>query len=404
MLNKKDLPLTFLVLFGAVTVGVSAYYWGASGTNANEIAQAAAHSHSHEEGEEEENTVKLTEEQIQKLGLKFLTVGPGTLNHTLSTRGKIILHPDRLAHIVPKVSGVAQEADKNIGNPVKANEVMAVLESRDMADIKAAFLAALSRKKLAESTLQREEKLYRDNVSSGADYLNAKNNYEESVINAQLSFQKLRAFGLDEEDIQRLVNQNEPDLRSYQIRSPIDGTVIMRHITKGEFVESTSTIYEVADLSTVWVEIGIYPKDLHRVREGQMIEVMIPSESKGSPAQLIYVSPIVADETITAKAVAQLNNPEGKWRPGVFVKVNIATEKSSSPLVVVNEAIQSGEGKDFVFVVVPEGFERRFVKLGRSDNQFTEIVSGLNSGENYVANQTFLLKAELGKNSAEHEH
>lgn len=375
-----------------------------------EIAQAdpspseKEHRHSDEEHHHDENIVKLSEEQVQHMGLKFKTAGPGILNLTLTTRGKIILHPDRLAHIIPKVSGVAKEATKNIGNFVNAGEVMAVLESRDVADLKATYLAALSEQRLAASTLEREEKLYKEKISPGQDYLNARNVHEKAVINVQLSRQKLRAFGLNPEEIEHLAHQNESDLRLYQIRSPIDGTVIMRHITKGEFIENSKTIYEVADLRTVWVEIGIYPKDLYRVKEGQMVEVIIPLENKGSFAKLIYVSPMIADETITAKAVAELDNRQGIWRPGAFVKVNIATEKNSLPLVIPNEAIQNSKGNDFVFVVTPEGFEKRFVKLGQKDHENAEVISGLSPGEQYVVNKTFLLKAELEKSSAEHEH
>ena len=351
-----------------------------------------------------ENTVKLTEEKIQQMGLKFQTAGPGNLLLTLSTRGKIIIHPDHLAHIIPKSAGVAREVNKNIGDFVRIGDIMAVLESRDMADVKASYLAALSKKRLAASSLKREEKLYKEKVSAGQDYLNAKNVYEESIISVQLARQKLRAFGLENEEIDQLANQNDPDLRLYQIRSPFDGAVIMRHITKGEFVENTTTIYQIADLSRVWVDIGIYPKDLYKVKEGQMVEVVVPVENKGSQAKLIYVSPIVADETITAKAVAELDNPQGFWRPGVFVKVNIATEKISLPLVIPKEAIQNSDGRDFVFVVTPEGFERRYIKLGQTDNENNEVISGLNPGDQYVTNKTFLLKAELGKSSAEHEH
>lgn len=367
---------------------------------ANKVAEAEPEK---KEEHHEETTVKLSEAQIQEMGLTYRAASTGNLSLTVSTRGKIILHPDRLAHIIPKVSGVAREANKNIGNDVHVGEVMAVLESHDMADLKASYLAALSKKRLATSALEREEKLYLERVSSGQDYLNAKNVYEEASINVQLGRQKLRAFGLDDEEINLLADQHDPDLRLYEIRSPIDGTVIMRHIIKGEFVENTTTIYEVADLSTVWVEIGIYPKDLHRVKEGQMIEVAMPREGNAtaSQARLIYVSPIVGEETITAKAVAELDNPQGIWRPGVFVKVNIATEEASLPIVIPNDAIQNSEGRDFAFVVMPEGFEKRFIKVGLCDSENSEVLSGLNAGEQYVANKTFLLKAELGKSSVE---
>lgn len=367
----------------------------------DQVAEATVSKEDGKHEHHEEDIVKLTEEQIKKLGLKIEIAGPGSLDLTLSTRGKIIFHPDRLVHIIPKVSGVAKEAYKNIGNPVQENEIIAELESREMADIKAGYLAALSKQRLASATLEREAKLFQEKVSAGQDYLNAKNLSEESKINVQLYKQKLHAFGLGEEEIKNLAD--ESDFRLYQMRSPISGNVIFRHITKGEFVESTTTIYEIADLSTVWVDIGIYPKDISAVKEGQLIEVVLPIDNHTAQARLIYVSPIVSDETITAKAVAELDNADGIWRPGVFVKVNISTEQMQRPLVIPKAAVISENGKNYVFIEIPEGFERRVVKTGVSDRQNVEIVSGLKAGQAYVANNTFLLKAELGKSAIEHD-
>ncbi len=355
------------------------------------------------ESNNDANIVHLSAEQIKQMGLEYKTAEPGTLFLTLSTRGKIILQPDRLAHIIPKVAGIAKQADKNIGNPVKLGEEMAILESQDMAVVKATFLAALSKQRLALSSFEREEKLYKEKVSSAEAFQNARNTYEEAIINVQLAKQKLTALGLDDQEIEYLGAQNDPDLRLYVIRSPIDGTVIARHITQGEFIENTRIIYTVANLSSVWVDIGIYPKDLYKVKEGQIVEIVVPIENLTTRAKIIYVSPIVENETITASAIAELDNPQGIWRPGVFVKVNIATDKISLPLVILKEAVQSSEGKDFIFVVTPKGFEKRIITLGRSDNNNVEVLSGINSGEQYVVNKTFLLKAELGKQGAKHE-
>ncbi|MBS4164401.1 Uncharacterized protein PRO82_001729 [Candidatus Protochlamydia amoebophila] len=358
---------------------------------------------SHSQEEHEENFVYLTIDQIKQLGIRIKKAEAGTLFLSISTPGKIILQPDQLAHIVPKVSGITREASYNLGHLVKRGDIMATLESSDMADYKATFLAALSREKLAQSILKREKKLFQEKVSSEQDYLNAKNGYEESFINLQLVKQKLQAFGLLSSEIEELAVQNDPNLRLYSIRSPIDGTVIMRHITIGEFIENTNIIYEVADLSKVWVEIGIYPKDLYKVKAGQSVVVTIPSENKLAQARLIYVSPIVADETIAAKAIAELDNQTGDWRPGVFVKALIETDQLSCPLVVSNDAIQMIDDQPILFVGSKNEFEKRVVQLGQSDGKNTEILSGLKPGESYVVNKTFLLKAELGKNSAEHE-
>src|SRR5690606_36858365 len=110
------------------------------------------------------------------------------------------------------------------------------------------------------------------------------------------------------------------------------------------------------------------------------------------------------EETITAKAIAELDNAQGLWRPGVFVKVKISTETIHLPLVVSKEAVQNIEGKDFVFVKTREGIHKRLVTLGASDRDEIQVLSGLHAAELYAESNTFLLKAELGIASAEHEH
>lgn len=405
---KMKIIYTFIGLVLLIVGAVAWQFWPISSikkeSHSSEIAEANPHGHTDEHGHQEENIIPLTSDQIKDLGIQTKIAGPGELSVTISTRGKIILHPDRLSHILPKISGVAKEARKNIGDRVKEGEVLAILESREMADIKANYLAAKEKEGLALSLLEREKRLHEKKVSAEQDYINAKSVYAEAKINIQLAKQKLHAFGIDDDEIKGLSNENDPDLRIYDIRSPMDGIVIARHINKGEFIENTVTIYEIADLSIIWIEIGIYPKDLVRVKEGQMVDISLPVDRKIAQAKIIYLSPIIQDETITAKAVAELKNPSGNWRPGSFVKVNIATEDVFAPIVISKEAIQEIEGKEFIFVRVPEGFEKRQAQLGVSDNENVEILSGLSSGEEYASSKTFLLKADLSKKEAEHEH
>lgn len=369
-----------------------------------EIARGATHGQTDKEGHEEENSILLTSEQITELGIQTKVANPGELAVTIATRGKLILHPDKLAHVLPKISGVAKEVKKNIGDHVKEGELLAVLESREMADIKANYLAAKEKAGLVLSLYEREKRLFEKKVSPEQDFLHAKSAYEEAKITIQLAKQKLHALGISDEEITGLFNEHDPNLRYYDIRSPIEGIVIARHITRGEFVENTTTIYEIADLSTIWIEIGIYPKDLVRVKEGQMVDISMPVDKAHLQAKIIYLSPIIQDETITAKAVAELQNPGKNWRPGSFVKVNIATENVAAPIAISKEAIQELDGKEFIFVRIPEGFEKRQVQLGISDTNNVEVIAGLQAGEEYASSKTFLLKADFSKKEAEHEH
>lgn len=359
------------------------------------------HDHDHHHEEEE---IALSTEQIKTYGIQTQRSRPGVLALTLSARGKVIIHPDQLIHILPNVSGVAKEALKNIGDKVGPGELLAVLESREMADVKADYLAANEKWRLAFASLEREKRLNEKKISAEQDYLNAKSAYQEASINVQLARQKLHAFGLNEYEIDQLLTQNEPDLRLYEIRSPMDGVILDRHITKGEFIENNSTIYEIADLNKVWVEIGIYPKDLYKVKEGQKVQVRLPYNNVEADAKIIYVSPIVQDETITSKVIAELNNSKGEWRPGTFVQVDIDMANQEAAITIPKGALQEIEGRNYVFVRSPEGFKKRAVEIGENDRSQYEILSGLFLGEEYAVTKTFLLKADLGKNDLEHEH
>lgn len=189
----------------------------------------------------------------------------------------------------------------------------------------------------------------------------------------------------------------------YPIRAPIDGTVIKRHVSSGEFIQDTATIYEVADLRKVWVEMGVYPQDLLNIKERQPIEIVAPIENQTGKGWLVYISPVIDDETLLIKAIAELENPHGEWRAGTFVNIKIATDLISAPLVVAKDAVQSVDGSQCLFILNSGGIEKRPVKLGRSDQQCVEILHGLGLGEKYLSNQTFLIKAEFSKDSLEDE-
>lgn len=350
-----------------------------------------------------ENTIVLTDEQIKNMRLQILTAEKGRIFLTLSTRGKIMVDPDRLVHVIPHMPGIAKEAFKNIGNGVKKGEIIAILESEEMANLKAAYLAAISREKLALSILQREKKLYEKGVSAGEDFFKAENNFEEANINLQLAIHKLYSFGISEKEIQNLADRHDTNLRIYNIYAPIDGIIIMRHITQSEYIETAATIYEIADLSHVWVELGVYPKDLHRLKVGQIVEITDTNSKQTAEAKLIYISPMIGNETIAAKVIVLLDNPQNHWRPGSFVQVSIETDQISCPILIDKSAIQQIDGNDYAFVKNEKGFEKRELQLGKRDQHNVEVLSGILSGEKYVAKGSFLLKAELNKELTGHD-
>lgn len=356
-----------------------------------------------EEGEHAEGGIALSAEQITAAGIKVAAIGPGKLAREVSVPGKIVAAADRMAQIVPKVGGTVTEAKKNLGDTVEKGEILALIESREMAESVADYLAAKRAEELARTTFNREKGLWDKKITAEQDYLSAKNAHQEAKIRLDLTRQKLQALGHDEEMIKTYESAGSADrLRFHELRSPLPGRIIARELTLGEYVDATHSAYAVADLSVVWVETAIAPGDLPFVKEGQMANVA--GSGGKTEGKLIFVSPAIDPETRAAKAIIELENADGKWRPGEFANAAIATSAQDTDLIVPKEAIQTIEGKPVVFVRNDKGFEKRDVMTGREDSRHIEIVSGVAFGEPVAVSGTFTLKAELGKSEAEHEH
>jgi cobalt-zinc-cadmium efflux system membrane fusion protein len=204
-------------------------------------------------------------------------------------------------------------------------------------------------------------------------------------------------------EVVAVIESNE-SLSPYEVTSLLSGTVIEKHITLGEFVRDDADIYVIADLSTVWVNITVYARDLERVRRGQRVRIAAVAGESEASGVIDYVGHVLGEATRSAVARVVLPNRQRHWRPGMFVTARIALEQVSAPLAVEDAAVQRLEGRDVVFVQEDDAYESRPVTLGRSDGQWVEILSGLEPGERYVAQGSFILKSELLKSEAGHEH
>jgi len=351
------------------------------------------------EGEKrsEARVVKLTEAEKREFGVEVRQAGPGKLIERLSLPGEIQLNPDRVGQIVPRVPGVIRSVTKSAGDSVRAGELMAVLESRELADSKAAYLAALKRVELAEATLKREEMLWRKKISPEQDYLEARNSLAEARINLNSADQKLRALGFSEDHLRQLPSQNDAVYTTYQIRAPFDGTVIERHLNPGEFHKEDAPAFRVADLSTVWVKISIYQKDLPLVRKGQRVHISAGRGIPDTEGQIAYIEASIKEQTRTAIAVVILPNPRGLFRPGLFVSCSLEAEEIPVPLLVPKTAVVQGDAQAVIFLETEDGFEPRPVAVGRSDETHVEVVSGIKAGQRYVSKGGFTLQAQLSR-------
>jgi cobalt-zinc-cadmium efflux system membrane fusion protein len=199
-----------------------------------------------------------------------------------------------------------------------------------------------------------------------------------------------------------MIESNE-SLQTYAIAAPLAGVVTARNANPGEQT-SDKPLFTVADLSTVWIELSLFPRDVAKVRVGQSVRVKSTDAGLSADGAIAYVAPFgsSANQTLTARVI--LNNPEHRWAPGLYVNADVTLSEQPVALAIRNDAVQTIEGKSVVFVQHDDGFEPHAVRLGRSDGEFSEVLEGPEAGQTYATTNSFVLKAELTKGEASHEH
>ncbi len=196
-------------------------------------------------------------------------------------------------------------------------------------------------------------------------------------------------------DIMAVVESNE-SMSSYNITAPISGWIIQRHITTGEFVSGENSMYVLADLSKVWVNLAVYPKDADLIKPGMKAYINAIGTDLKTEGTIDYVTQIldVSTRSITARIV--LPNQSNRWRPGTFVHALVNIDSGSEGLVVEKNAVQIVDGKTVVFITnCIGGFKPVPVKTGEQDKTLIRITSGLDRGTDYVSGGAFELKAKI---------
>ena len=317
-------------------------------------------------------------------------------------------------------------------------EALEEFEDLDIGEHRRELLGGYAALQAGRATADRLERLFEQEITSEAAYLEARSELEQAsaeyasardaityanardlqqrqraVETATLALKaaerKLLALGLTDEQVASIPEQEDEELAMAQLTAPLAGTVTKRELARGEVVNTETEAFVVADLSNVWVMLTVYPRDLDTVAPGQPVTLRSPG-LEPVEAMIDYLSPTVDEETRTATARVVLDNPEGRWRPGLFVTgvINTGSRKrpngtagdDSQGVVIPRSALQEIEGRTAVFVQNADGFEPRFVEVGETGGDTVRIVRGLKPGERYVATNGFTLKAELGPRRA----
>ncbi|MBP1750011.1 MAG: family efflux pump rane fusion protein [Deltaproteobacteria bacterium] len=360
-------------------------------------------SHEGKDHKEEQDIITLSQEMQKSSGIEVKPVAMEEAAVPLTATAAIEMNMDRTAKISPRVTGKAVKILVSQGDRVKAGQTLAYIDSVELDQIWNDYRKAQGKVALARRNLQREETLFQKKISPEKDVLTARQALDEAEADINFARERFRLVGVDVTQFaSSKANGNHPLV---PIASLVGGIVIEKAITQGEVVSPEKTLFMVADLSTLWVVIDVYEKDMSRLKVGTGVKVSVTAfPDKVFKGKLSYISDVVDEKTRTEKARVTIDNASGLLKPGMFASVLIeARHVGGERLIAVpEEAVQNEGSARYVFVrVSPDKFARRDIEVGRTLGKSLEVTTGLKEGEVLAVKGAFILKSELKKGELE---
>lgn len=342
----------------------------------------------------------LSPEIAHGAGLEYMRVERREITQTLTCNAEIAYDGNRYAHLSSRAPGIVREVKKDLGQTVEGREVLAIVDSADLGTAKAEYLQAQALLNLWERNHAREERLQESNVTTEQDVLEAETKLAESRIALSRATQRLRNLGLSDAQIREIAKIK--DTTSFlPLTATFSGIVVERSGALGEVVDTQRALFAIADTSAMWAMLDVYESDVQKVRIGQPVVFEaegLPGERRGG--RVTWISSHVDRRTRTLKVRAEVANPDGLLRAGMFGKAIISIRDGEPALIVPKDAVQWEGCCNVVFVKRSDVlFEPRKVRLGYETERFFVVEEGVAMDEVIVTTGSFLLKTEILKGS-----
>ena len=384
MSNDRRTLLTAVAVSSLLAAGIGAV--AGKILLAPKAAPAAAEDHA-----DKQPHVSMTAERIAADGIQVMTLAAGGLDAAISAQATVAATPNGAATLAARADGAIVRIHKRLGDPVAAGEVIAAIESREAATISADRSSAAAKAAAARQALARERKLFDARITARQDLEAAQ-----------------AAASIAEAELRRATSASAAagvsgNGRTLAVISPIAGRITAANATLGAYVTAGAELFRVADPGRIEIQAALPAADAQRVRPGDA--AVVETIDGPTPATVRSVTPGLNAESRSATAVLVLAGPVPTLTPGQALRVRITPRGGavgSDRFAAPDEAVQSVNGADVVFVRTRDGFAPRPVRVGRRGGGQVEIVSGVRVGDRIAGKNAFLLKAELGKGEADH--
>jgi membrane fusion protein, heavy metal efflux system len=339
--------------------------------------------------------LKLSPQAIKTGGFAVFTAKPGIIKRTVQLQGNIKANEDNVTSIVSHVSGIALKIHKQLGAKVKKGQPLVELNSKEMGQAQLDYISFYNKMSFSWNRLKIEKGIYDKRISSKLAYLKAKEGFDRTVMTRDLAAQKLRLLGVSAKDIKRLPRRAKSKLTIYILRAPVDGVIIKKSIARGEMAKSDSTIYTIANLSSVWLDIKVPVQYLSAIKANDKVDVYSGKLQKNIKGKVIYISPTADAQTRSALVRLSLPNKKGLWRPGLCAMGEFVVKEKKAAVVIPDTAILQIGGKPSIFVEVSPGvYKMKTILIGERDSRSVELRGGIKAGEKVVIENVIALKGE----------
>lgn len=359
--------------------------------------------HDEKDHAEESDLVTMSPDIQKASGIEVKQVSREDVSVPLSATAVIEINMDRAAKISSRVTGKAVKIIAAQGDRVKAGLPLVYLDSVELDQIWADYRKAQGKVELARKSLRREESLFEKKISPEKDVLKARQELQEAEADINLAKERFRLVGID---LARFAaTQGNGGHSLVPLTSPVSGVIIEKAVTQGEVVSPEKTLFMVADLSTLWVMIDVYEKDMSRLKVGSPVKLTVTAfPDKVFKGKISYIADVVDEKTRTEKARVTIDNASGLLKPGMFASVLVQTKQDGVErlIAIPEEAVQIEGATRYVFVqIAPDKFKRRDVETGRLFGKNLEVTAGIREGEAIAVKGAFFLKSELKKSELE---